>query len=64
MYYPMVLVDHRITYLYYMLPVVPAVAVATARLLDRSRLPSVARWVFLAAFAVAFLAYFPFRQLP
>ncbi len=63
-YYPMVLVDHRITYLYYMLPVVPAMAVATALLLDRSRLPGTVRWVFLAAFAVAFIAYFPFRQLP
>ncbi len=63
-YYPMVLVDHRITYLYYMLPVVPAMAVATALLLDRARLPATIRWVFLAAFAVGFAAYFPFRQFP
>ena len=63
-YYPLALVSHRITYLYYMLPVVPALAVGVALLLQRSRLPRAATWVFLAAFAVAFAAYFPFRQLP
>jgi hypothetical protein len=57
-------VSHRSTYLYYMLPVVPAMAVATALLLQRARLPRAVTYVFVAAFAIAFLAYFPFRQLP
>ena len=63
-YYPLALVSHRITYLYYMLPVVPALAVGVALLLQRSRLPRAVTWVYLAAFVVAFVAYFPFRQLP
>ena len=63
-YYPLAIISHRITYLYYMLPVVPALAIAVALLLQRSRLPRAATWVFLAAFAMAFAAYFPFRQLP
>jgi hypothetical protein len=63
-YYPMVLLDHRITYLYYMLPVVPAVAVSTALLLDRAHLPRTVTWAFLVAFVIGVVAYFPFRQVP
>jgi dolichyl-phosphate-mannose-protein mannosyltransferase len=63
-YYPMVLLDHRITYLYYMLPVVPALAVSTALLLDQAHLPRTVTWAYLAAFAVGVVAYFPFRQVP
>lgn len=63
-YYPMVMLGHRITYLYYMLPVVPAMAIATALLLARARLPRLVSWAFLVAFTLGFVAYFPFRQLP
>ena len=63
-YYPLALLDHRIVYLYYMLPFVPALAVAVALLLLRARLPGVVAWGYLAAFALAFAAYFPFRQIP
>jgi predicted membrane-bound dolichyl-phosphate-mannose-protein mannosyltransferase len=63
-FYLLVIVNHRITYLYYILPVVPALAVAIALLLRRARLPSVVTWGYLAAVAWAFLAYFPFRRFP
>ena len=63
-YYPLALVSHRIEYLYYMLPVIPALAVGVALLLQRWRLPRAVTWLYLAAFLVAFAAYFPFRQLP
>jgi dolichyl-phosphate-mannose-protein mannosyltransferase len=58
------IVSHRVTYIYYFLPVVPAVAVAVAILLLRSGLPGVVRWGYVAAFVVGVAAYFPFRQIP
>ena len=66
-YLPYVLLaifSQRITYIYYFLPVVPAVAVAVAILLLRSGLPRFVLWGFIAAYAVGFAAYFPFRQIP
>jgi predicted membrane-bound dolichyl-phosphate-mannose-protein mannosyltransferase len=58
------LVNHRVMYIYYFLPVVPALAIAVALLLSRSGLPRFVAWGFVAAFALGFLAYFPFRQIP
>jgi predicted membrane-bound dolichyl-phosphate-mannose-protein mannosyltransferase len=63
-YYLLVLIGHRITYIYYFLPVVPALAVAVALLLTRIKLPRAGQVGYLAALGWAFLAYFPFRQLP
>ena len=63
-YVALVLVNQRITYLYYFLPVVPALAVAVALLLARSGLPRSVTWGYLAAMVAGFLAYYPFRQLP
>lgn len=54
----------RIEYIYYALPLVPAFAVMVALFLTRLRLPAFARWGYLAAYGVGFLAYFPFRQVP
>jgi hypothetical protein len=58
------LFTNRIMYLYYALPLVPAVAVGVALLLLRAGLPRPVRWAFLLAYAVGFVAYFPFRQPP
>ena len=63
-YYVLVLAGHRITYLYYFLPVIPAVAVAVALLVLRGGLPRLVQGGFLAAAVAGFVAYFPFRQLP
>lgn len=66
-YLPYVALDlfsQRIMYIYYVLPVVPAVAVATAVLLRRGGLPKVVTWGYVLAYAAGFAAYFPFRQLP
>jgi dolichyl-phosphate-mannose-protein mannosyltransferase len=63
-YVALAIVNHRITYIYYFLPVVPAIAIAVAILLLRSGLPRFVLWGFLAAYLVGFAAYFPFRQLP
>ena len=57
-------VSNRIMYIYYFLPVVPAVATAIAVLLLRSKLPRFVLWGFLALYVVGFFAYFPFRVIP
>ena len=54
---------HRISYLYYMLPIVPAIAVANAMLLWHEGVPRAVRWGYAAALAVGVAAYFPFRNV-
>jgi 4-amino-4-deoxy-L-arabinose transferase-like glycosyltransferase len=54
----------RIMYIYYALPLVPALGVGTALLLTRAGLPRPVRWGYLALYLVGFAAYFPFRQVP
>ncbi|HEX5823154.1 MAG TPA: glycosyltransferase family 39 protein [Candidatus Limnocylindrales bacterium] len=63
-YVVLAIVNHRITYIYYFLPVIPAIAVAVAILLLRAGLPRFVLWGFLVSFAVGFAAYFPFRTIP
>ena len=58
------IVNHRITYIYYFLPVIPAIAIAVAILLLRAGLPRSVLWGFIAAYVVGFAAYFPFRSIP
>src|SRR6185503_8055471 len=60
----LVVLNNRVTYLYYFLPVVPAAGVAVALLLFRIGLPRFVSWGYLVAYVLGFAAYFPFRQLP
>jgi predicted membrane-bound dolichyl-phosphate-mannose-protein mannosyltransferase len=53
------LLAHRLSYISYFLPTVPALAVAVARLVRAQ--PSVARWTYLLAVLLGFFAYFPFQ---
>ena len=63
--YVLLVVTHsRIAYIYYFLPVIPALAVAVALLLLRSGLPRFVLWGYLVAFTAGMIAYFPFRQIP
>jgi dolichyl-phosphate-mannose--protein O-mannosyl transferase len=55
---------NRITYFYYVLPAVPGLALLTAALLEHGRFPRPVRWGYVAAAVVAFLAWFPFREVP
>jgi predicted membrane-bound dolichyl-phosphate-mannose-protein mannosyltransferase len=63
-YYALVLIGHRITYLYYVLPVIPALAVAVALLIKQASMPRLVQIGYAVAVGWGFLAYFPFRQLP
>ncbi len=63
-YIALAIVSRRIMYFYYFLPVVPAITIAVALLLARTRLPRIATWAYLAATVAGFIAYFPFRQIP
>jgi predicted membrane-bound dolichyl-phosphate-mannose-protein mannosyltransferase len=63
-YLALELFTQRIMYIYYTLQVVPALAVATAILLRRGGLPRAVTWGFVGAYALGFVAYFPFRQIP
>jgi predicted membrane-bound dolichyl-phosphate-mannose-protein mannosyltransferase len=61
-FYPLVMLQHRIAYIFYFLPSIPAVAVSLALLLRRSGLPNVATWAYAIAMLIGFVGYFPFRQ--
>ena len=63
-YVLLALLTPRIMYIYYVLPLVPAAAIAVALLLTRGGLPRAVRWGFIAAYLAGFAAYFPFRQIP
>ena len=63
-YIPLAVFTNRIMYIYYVLPLVPALAAGVALLLVRSGLPSVIRWGFLLAYLAGFIAFFPYRQIP
>jgi 4-amino-4-deoxy-L-arabinose transferase-like glycosyltransferase len=54
----------RIMYIYYVLPLIPAVAIGIGLLLTRAGFPRPVRWGFLIAYGIGFAAYFPFRQVP
>lgn len=55
--------SHRIMYLYYVLPSVPAIALAGGSFLAMPGLPRIVPWLYFGAVLAAFYGYFPFRPL-
>jgi dolichyl-phosphate-mannose-protein mannosyltransferase len=62
-YVGLAVVAHRISYLFYALPLVPAYSVAAALMLWHEDLPRACRWGFGVALVLGFVAYYPFRAL-
>lgn len=63
-FWPAAMIGHRISYIFYFLPAIPAVALAAAQLLHAPRLPRALLWAFIAAVLLGFFGYFPFRVIP
>ena len=63
LYFPIALITHRTMYIFYFLPTMAALAVATAQLLRQAALPRFVTWGYFAAVGLAFSDYFPFRRV-
>lgn len=63
-FWPAAELGHRISYIFYFLPTIPAVAIGVAQLLYAPQLPRAVRWAYIGAVLLGFYGYFPFRVAP
>ena len=61
-FFPLAIFGGRVSYIFYFLPVVPALAISVALLLER--FPVTVRVSYLAVYLFGFASLFPFRTLP
>lgn len=60
-YFPLAMLQHRVSYIFYFLPTLPAVVIAVSQFARDAAVPRMARWTYVAVVVVGFLGYFPFR---
>jgi dolichyl-phosphate-mannose--protein O-mannosyl transferase len=58
------MLGQRVTYLFYFLPTLPAVALAGSAFLLKTGLARPVLWIYLAAVLVGFYSFFPFKLVP
>lgn len=63
-FWPAAMLAHRISYIFYFLPTIPAVAIAAAQFMYAPQIPRPVRWAYVGAVLLGFYAYFPFLKLP
>ena len=63
-FWPAALLAHRISYLFYFLPTLPAVAIGASHFLYAPQTPRIVRWAYIGAVLLGFSVYFPFRTVP
>ena len=63
-YLGIALLSHRVSYIYYMLALVPGIALSGAWFLREAPLPRGTSWLFAAAILVGFAIHFPFKAIP
>jgi hypothetical protein len=62
-FFPLALLQHRIMYIFYFLPTLPAVAVGLAVFVRECGVPRTVLWTYLAVVLFGFASYFPFRAM-
>jgi predicted membrane-bound dolichyl-phosphate-mannose-protein mannosyltransferase len=63
-YYPAAILGHRVTYLFYFLPTLPAVCAAIAYMIADQNPPKLVVIFYLAVVLVSFYLMFPFKTIP
>jgi dolichyl-phosphate-mannose-protein mannosyltransferase len=63
-YLPAVILGHRVTYLFYLLPAIPAVCAAIAHMIADQNPPKLVVLFYLGVVAVWFFSAFPFKVIP
>ena len=63
-FWPAAILAHRISYIFYFLVTIPAVAIGAAQFMYAPQTPRLVRWAYIGAVLLGFYAYFPFRQVP
>jgi hypothetical protein len=58
------LIDHRTSYLYYMVIVMPGIYIAAAQLVARLRVPQRWIWAWVVTLAIAVVVMYPFTPVP
>jgi len=63
-FYPMSIIGHRISYIFYFLNTIPSVCAATTSLILDQRPPKILIGIYLIAVIVGFVLLFPFKKIP